>query len=191
MIRFFNKCLHYIRHALQCLVTQDPGTYRHFAVSQKLQPLLLHNDLKHFLCLVAFQFILGEEQHGNSVFPFSSNRNPLFFAGFFKEFVRNLKQNTDAVTGLSLCVLSCPVLQVFHNLQCIFHGFVALNAFAVHYGSDTAVVVFKLLPIQSFIFSHSQIPLLSYIQQPHTQVPQKGDAHDSVWILIRGVPVFR
>ena len=28
MIRFFNKCLHYIRHALQCLVTQDPGTFK-------------------------------------------------------------------------------------------------------------------------------------------------------------------
>ena len=67
----------------------------------------------------------------------------------------NLKQDANTVASLSLCILSCPVFQVFHDFQGIFHGLMAFYAFTVHNGSDTAVVMFKLLPVQSFIFSHS------------------------------------
>ncbi len=59
-----------------------------------------------------------------------------------------LRQDADAVSRLSLRVFSGPVLQIFNDSQGIFHRRAAFSAFDIHAGADTAVIVFKLRPVE-------------------------------------------
>ena len=54
----------------------------------------------------------------------------------------NLQQNPNAITGLARGVLAGPVLQLFHDLQGVVHGFVALPSVDSYHRANTAGVVF-------------------------------------------------
>ena len=96
--------------------------------------------------------------------------NPQRLCHPYKEFVGNLCQDADAVTGLSFCVLTCPVLQIFHNLKCIFYCGMAFLSFDIDTGADTAVVMFKFRTVKRcfgdciFYIKHSFTPFLPYSQ---------------------------
>ena len=128
-------------------MSQNLWIHRNISVAQKFQSLFFHNDFKHFLSLITFQLILREEQLCNTVFSLSADGNSQFFTFLFKEFVGNLQKNTYTITGFSFRIFTCSVFQIFYNFQCIFHRLMALYTFAVHYGTDTAVIMFKLLTI--------------------------------------------
>ena len=53
-------------------MSENLRNYRNLSPSEKLHAFLLHDNLKHFLCLIALQFILREEEHTDSVFPLLS-----------------------------------------------------------------------------------------------------------------------
>ena len=57
--------------------------------------------------------------------------------------MRDLGQDTDTVTCLTLCILTGTVFQIFYNLQCILHRFTALYSLDIDAGTDTAIVMFK------------------------------------------------
>ena len=119
--------------------------------SQKFQAFLLHNDLKHLLCLIFLKLILGKEEHAHTVFPGFSDGNSKRGRYLLKKLMGDLCENSHTVTGLSLCILSCAVLQVFHYFQCIFHCRTALFALNVYAGTDTAVVMFKFRTVKGGI----------------------------------------
>ncbi len=137
-----------MRHALHRLLPENLRMGRHLAPSQKGKTFLLHNDLEHLLCLVFAQLILRKEKHANAVLSLPPKLDSQTFRHLLKEFVRNLGQNSHAVSRLALRILPCPVLQILHNPQSVLHGLAALFSFNIHTGSDTAVVMFKFRTVK-------------------------------------------
>ena len=78
VIRFFNKCLHNVRHAVQRFGTQHIRIYRHFTPAQEFQMFFLQHVLKGLHGLFIFFLSLREEEHGNSVFPLFTDGNSGF-----------------------------------------------------------------------------------------------------------------
>ena len=62
--------------------------------------------------------------------------------------MRDLGQDTDTVTCLTLCIFTGTVLQIFYNLKCIFHRFTALYSLDIDAGTDTAIVMFKFRAVK-------------------------------------------
>ena len=120
---------------------------RHFTPPQEIQTFLLYDDLKHFLRLIAFQFILGEEKHAYTVFSLTTQFDFQRLYHLLKKFMGNLRQNSHAITCFSFRILTGTMLQVFHNLQSIFHCLTAFSALDIDAGTDTAVIMFKGFPI--------------------------------------------
>ena len=128
-------------------MTKNLREDRYCTPSKKFQALFFHDDLEHLLCLVTFQFILWEEELGDTILSLLSDRDPQFVTFFFEEFVGDLQQDTYTVSGLSLCIFSCTMLQIFYDFQSIFYCGVAFDAFTVDDRSDTTVIMLKLLSI--------------------------------------------
>ncbi len=120
----------------------------HVAPAQKFQPFLLCNDLKHLFGLISLQLILREKEGAHTVFPLAADLKTERSCHPDHKLMRHLRENTHAVSRLALRVLSGSVLQILHNLKRILHSGAALFAFDVDAGADTAVVVFKLRPVQ-------------------------------------------
>ncbi len=147
-VRFPDKSLHNTGHTRQRLMPQNLRFGGHSPPAQKFQAFLLNDDFKHLFGLVPFQFILGKEKHPDAIFPLSAQGNPQRLRHFRKKAVRNLYQNTHAVACLALCVLTGPVLQIFHYFQGILHDLMAFHAPDIDTGANAAVVMLKALPIQ-------------------------------------------
>ena len=115
VVRLFDKCLHNIRHAFFCLMSKNLWHYRNLSPAKEFQSLFFHDDLKHFLCLRTFDLMLRKKELANSIFSFLSNLDSLFFTCFFEKLMGNLKKDTNAVTGFSLCVLTGTMFQILYN----------------------------------------------------------------------------
>ena len=59
----------------------------------------------------------------------------------------DLYQDADTVACLAFRILTCPVFEILHDLQRIFHGLAALYALDIHACADTAVVVLEFLSV--------------------------------------------
>ncbi len=115
ILGLLDKCLHNGGHLLQRFGAQNLRVRGHLSPAQEMHAFLFHDDLEHFLRLIAFQFILGQEKHADSIFPFASQPDPARLTGLLEKAVGDLDHDAHAVTGLSLCILSGPVLQVLHD----------------------------------------------------------------------------
>ena len=166
LLRLFDKSLLDIRHTFPSFVAQDLRMDRDLTESQKFHSFFLHDDLKHFFRLVAFQLFLREKQLCDPVLSFFSQLDICLFADFGKEFMGDLKQNPHTVAGFPFCVFSRPVLQVLHNVERPLHRQMAFDPPAVHHGADPAVVMFKCGTIESLLlFSHTW-SLLAFFSFP-------------------------
>ena len=125
---------------------------RNLSPSKKSKSFLLYDDLKHLLGLILLQLILGKEEHTNAIFSVLSQCDPKALCHSLKEFMGDLRQNTNTVTGLTFCILSGTMLQILNDLQCIFNGFSALHTLNVYTGTDTAVIMLKLRTVQRCIW---------------------------------------
>ncbi len=143
-----HKALHNMRHAFHGSVPQHPGEGRHLPPAQKLHPFFRHNDFKHLFCLIPAQLLLGKEKHSHPVLSLSSEGNSQLRRHPGKKLMGNLGQNTHAVSGFPLGVLPGPVLQIFHDLQGVFHRHPALLPSDIHTGADPATVMLKFFPVQ-------------------------------------------
>ena len=159
-------------HFIQRLRAQDAGFDRDRPPAQKLHALLLHDDFKHLLGLAALQAVLWEEKHADPVIPLFSKGKIPFLHSLREKPVRNLEQDTYAVAGLAFGVLSGPVLQLFHDLQGVVHGLMALAALDVHHGSDAAGVMFKGRIVQAPL-SIAFLSVLLHVQSPFPGQNQK------------------
>ena len=115
ILRLLDKCLHDAWHLLQCFASQHLRISGHFSPAKEVHAFLLHDDLKHLLCLIAFQFILRQEKHSNTIFSLSAKLNSKLFAFFGEKFVGDLNHDTYTVSGLSFCIFTCTMLQVLHD----------------------------------------------------------------------------
>ena len=143
-------------------MSQNRRIVWHLSPTEEFQAFLLHNDFKHFLCLVFLQFILWEKEHSDTVFSFLSDGNAKRLCDLLKKFVRNLRQNSDTVTGFTFCILSCTMLQIFHDLKCIFHCLMTFYALNIDAGSDATIIMLKFLTMERrFRTSHLYIKHVS------------------------------
>ena len=125
---------------------------RHFSPSEEIESFFFHNNFKDILCLIAFQLILREKEHPHAIIPLSADLNGKRFTDLSEKTVGYLKKDAHTVPGLSFCILSCPVLQVFYDLQRSRHCPMAPPAFNIYDGADPAVVMFKTFPVQSLLY---------------------------------------
>ena len=63
----------------------------------------------------------------------------------------NLQKDPNTVTSLSLCILSCTMLQMFYDPEGIRNSFMCFFAFNVYNCTDTAVVMLKFPAIQPLV----------------------------------------
>ena len=150
----FDKCLHNTRHTFSRLMTQNFRDYRNSSPAKKLQPFFFDDDLEHLFRLGTFDLMLWEEELGNTIFSFVTDLKALFLTGFFEKFMGNLQKDSHTVTGFSFRIFTCPVLQMLYDTQCIGNCIMSLFAFDVDNCTDTTVVMFKFLAIQTLIFFH-------------------------------------
>ena len=116
IFRFFDKCLHNTWHTFSCLVSKYFREYRDLTPSKKFQAFFLKNDLKHLLCLCAFDLVLREEKLCDAIFSLIANLKSLFLTGFLEKFMGNLEKDTYTVTSFAFCILTCAVFQMFYDL---------------------------------------------------------------------------
>ena len=131
--------------------------YRNFSPAEEIQAFFLYNNFKDIFSLIAFQLILRQEEHPDTVISLAFQVNPQRLTDFLKELMGYLQKNTDTVSGLSFCVLSCSVFQVLYDLKRSGNCAVALHALNIYDRTDTAVIVFKTLTVKSLrdIILHS------------------------------------
>ena len=153
--RLFHKALHDIGHAFHRTLSQHRGHAGNLTPAEEGESLLFHDDLEHLLRLIPLQFILGEEEHADAVFPLSAKLNSQRLCHLPEKVMGDLRQDTHAVAGLSFRILSCAVLQIFHDLQRIFHGGTGFYSLDVHTRADTAVVMLKPLLMQGRLWNRS------------------------------------
>ena len=115
----------------------------------------------------------------------------------------DLQKDTNTVTGFSLCILTCTMLQMFYDPESIRNSFMCFLSFDVDNCADTTVVMLKFLAIQALFFSryflHNLRPLyqknyiilyfavscfLSPLRMRLLLLRSRGikDVHGSVWI---------
>ena len=116
IFRFLDKCLHNTWHTFSCFVAKYLRKYRNLTPSEKFQTFFLKNDLKHLLCLCAFDLVLREEKLCDAIFSLIANLKSLFLTGFLEKFMGNLEKDTYTVTGFAFCILTCAVFQMFYDL---------------------------------------------------------------------------
>ena len=106
-----------------------------------------------FFCLGAFDLVLREEELCDTIFSFLTDIKALFLTGFFEKFMGDLQKDTNTVTGFSLCILTCTMLQMFYDPESIRNSFMCFLSFDVDNCADTTVVMLKFLAIQALFFS--------------------------------------
>ena len=88
--RLSHKRLPDAGHTVPCLLPQILGAYRHLPPAKEGQPLLLADDLKQLLCLIALQLFLREEEHADTVFPLRAQRDARSRGCFHKKLMADL-----------------------------------------------------------------------------------------------------
>ena len=134
-------------HTDSGFVSENFRINRNFTITKQFQAFFFHDDLKHLLCLVALQFILREEELGDTIFSLLSDLDSQFFTFFFEKLMGDLQEDTYTVSGFSFCIFSCTMFQIFYDFQSILYSSVAFDTFAVDDRSDTTVIMLKLLSI--------------------------------------------
>ena len=196
--RLFDKCLHDVWHTFSCFMTENLRNYRHGSPSEKFQSFFFHNDLKHLFRLCTFDLMLWEKELCNTVFSLFTDFKAFFLTGLFEEFVRNLQKDTNTITGLSFCIFTGTMLQMFYNPERIGNCIMSFFTFYIYNNTDPAVVVFKFTAVQTMIFSayflHIHLPFLipdfspaGFFSVLHNhllplQIHETADVHGSVWI---------
>ena len=135
--------MHNVWHLVQCFLSQYGWIRRYCTPSEKFKTFLGHNDLKHLLGLILSQLIMWKEKHTNTIFPFFTNIKTQFLSHFLKKSVRNLKHNTNTITGLALGILTCTMFQCFYDGQCILNSLMCLDTLNIHNCTDTTCIMFK------------------------------------------------
>ena len=146
--RLFHKGLPDGRHTFPGFMPQHHGIRGHFPPSQEIQPFLLGNDFKHFLCLACKQFVRREKEHTDPVFPLPAKVDPGHGAGLPEETMGNLGQDSHAVPCFAFRIFSRAMLQMLHNLKRIRHDPVAFFPMDAGHRADPAVIVFKLRAVK-------------------------------------------
>ena len=116
IFRLFDKCLHDAWHTFSGFMSEYLRKYRNLTPAKKFQTFFFKNDLKHLLCLCAFDLVLWEEKLCDAVFSLITNLKSLFLTGFLEKFMGNLEKDTYTVTGFAFCILTCAVFQMFYDL---------------------------------------------------------------------------
>ena len=130
-------------HAVTGLASQNLRGDGNLTPCQYRRTFLCRDGLEHFPCLADLQITLGKEEHTHAVLPFSRQGHALLCQLLYEKLMRDLGQDAHTVTGLSFCILSCPVLQTLYDLQCVIHQSMALFSLYMNDGSDTAVIMLK------------------------------------------------
>ena len=151
-------------------MSEDTRIRRNLSPAQEFQSFLLHNDLEHLHCLLTLKLILWKEEHTDTIITFLSKLHAKLVRCLLEKLVRDLKQYTNTVTGLSFCILTGTMFQILHNPKCIADCLVCLNTLNVYYCTNTAVVMLKaaiihalLCDMRSFI-SYLRHACLSFLE---------------------------
>ncbi len=133
-------------HAVPCRRTENIRIGRNLPPSEEGQALLFRDDLQHPHGKGPLQSVLRQEAHSDAVISLAE-RLRILNAGILhrprKEAVTDLQQNADAVAHAAGCILSCPVFQLFHNMQGIVQHPVILMPVDVDDDADAAGIMFS------------------------------------------------
>ena len=67
--------------------------------------------------------------------------------------MRNLKQDTDTVTGFARSILTGSVLELFNDFQRIINHLMAFRSVNAYHSTDAARIMLKGTVIKTFLYS--------------------------------------
>ena len=111
-----HKALHDIGHTFHRFMSKNIGNDRNLSPTEELHSFLFYDNLKHLLCLVPAKLFLRKEEHTDSVVSLSAKADVKSLRLLGKKLMGYLKQDSNAVSGLSLRILSGTVFQILNNL---------------------------------------------------------------------------
>ena len=123
------------------------GRHGHIAVDRHIAPTEQHlafgfNSAFHFLLASeAGSVFLGQENHAHAVFAQRWQLHALFGHFFAVKGIGNLNQDTSAVAHQLVRTHCAPMVEIFENLQGVFHNSVRFRAFDVRNKAHAASVV--------------------------------------------------
>ncbi len=146
ILRTADKALAYVRHAVARRGSENVRIRRDIPPAEKLQSLLLRDDLQHAHRKRALQVILREEEHTNAVIALAKCIcvfNACLFHRLREEAVAYLQQNSDAVADLPGRIFAGSVLKLFHDMKSIVENLVVFVPVDIDDDADSAGVVFE------------------------------------------------
>ena len=149
-----------MRHTLQSLFPENRRYGGNFSPAQKLHAVLIEDNLKEFLCLIAFKLVLREKEHSDTEITLAADIKAKLCGFGSEKIIRYLNKNTNAVTGFSLCVLTCTVFKLFNDRESILNNLSGALSLDIYYSADSAVIVLELGAVKSLLsirFFNSEI----------------------------------
>ena len=162
ILRFFDKALVDLGHAVARPLTQYLRMHRHLPPKQEFKALLLRDDLQHLLRLCAQEHILREEEHAHAVLPLLPEKVPAFLRDALKKRMGDLEHNPHAVAHLAGGVLPRAVLQMLYDFQRVIHHPVAPAPLNIDYCADPAGIMFKCTAVKALLYLFHPVSSVLY-----------------------------
>ena len=139
------------RHTLSSFCAEDIWIDSYLSPTKNLEAALTSYCLEHIFSLFSLKAVLWEEEHTNTIASALSilsscrlrKNNSLLIHNLSKEFVRNLSEDSDAITGLALCILTCSMLQILYYTKSVSNELMGRLAVHLNYSSDTTVIMLE------------------------------------------------
>ena len=135
------------------MVTADHGNAE-VMPEQQAQPLARQDHLQQLSAAHAFERILREKDHGNTVIARFRECFPRLPRRFFKKSMWNLRHNADAITGDAVSVLAGAVFKLFDDLQRVVYCPMRSLSADIDNGADSAGIML------AFLFGESMLMCL-------------------------------
>ena len=114
----------------------------HIAPAQRRLSFLAHNRLKYPLAFFSLHFVAWQKHQARAVITRLRQQNIQLAAFAFEKTVRNLQQDTGAITGIDLAAAGAAMLQVLEDGQGLADDGVRLAPMHVDHKTDAAGIVF-------------------------------------------------
>ena len=131
------------RHALHRPLSENLRAYRHLSPSKERKLCLGDDHFHHPHGKHSLHGISGKKQHTDTVFTFFSQHDLLFCGSRPEESMRDLSQDSDAVTDLSGRILAGAMIQLLNDMESIIQDSVFFCPVYIDDRTDAAGVAFS------------------------------------------------
>ena len=113
--------------------------------ADRIYSFFSRDNFKESLCKGSLKFILGKEEHTDTVLACIPDLHSDLLTCGRKERMGDLQQDSYTVSYLAACILTCSVLELFNYGECVIHYGIFGNAVDLDYSTDSAGIMFSVV----------------------------------------------